>query len=214
MKNKSTKEILSSINADIVTLIKLTSDIGWDRIRKLSIYRILYLSSVLYSFKNPGKENPFIESYHFDIDSTGPYCQDINNSLTFLESNEYLKKDDNTFTLNTERLSDLADLSQIQDQEKKEEWLKTIIHILGIYGENKIYDFVIRDPQYQDHIARNVPKELNIDMDNKTIEVLNSFKGAFEKTLGKDAEQIDDKEYLELYFEYVFSKVLKGDIEL
>jgi hypothetical protein len=73
---------------------------------------------------------------------------------------------------------------------------------------------VIRDPQYQDNIERNLITEIDVSAANLSTVALNQFKASFEETLGSKAERIDSKEYLELYFDYVFSKVLKGEIRL
>jgi len=211
MQDMPNNETLNVVNSDIVVLTKLASGVGWDSIRELSVYRMLYLASILYSFKYPHHDNMFSRYYHFDIDSAGPYSDEIKKSLVFLESNEYLIRNDNSFKLNPERADAVLKAAIFSE---KENWLKAIIYILGLYGEGKIYEFVIRDPQYQDHIERNVPKELDIEGDNKTIRILNKFKQAFEKNIGDKATGINDTEYLTLYFEYVFSKVVKGEIDL
>ena len=87
-------------------------------------------------------------------------------------------------------------------------WLKQVVYILGIYGENKIYDFIFRDPQYQTTIMSNTQQGLNTGDDNETIKTLQSFQDAFEETLN-NKNKISSQTYLELYFEYVFSKILK-----
>lgn len=211
MPNKNDKSTLTTVNSDILSLANITSKIGWDSIRENSVFRILYLATVLYSFMHPDKQNPFSKVYHFDIDVTGPYSEEIKKSLVFLESNDYLTRYENKFKVNFDRSVNLA---SIETEREKEDWFKIIIHLLGLYGESKIYDFVIRDPQYQDYLERNVPKELNTTEDNETIKLLTRFRKSFEKALGDKANIIDDKEYLKLYFEYVFSKILKGEIEL
>jgi len=37
------------------------------------------------------------------------------------------------------------------------------------------------------------------------------FKSAFEESLGNDKNKINSQTYLELYFEYVFGKILKRE---
>lgn len=100
------------------------------------------------------------------------------------------------------------------DYSVKKDWLEVLFYIIGIYGEGRLYEFIIRDPEYVEHLHTNNLKELNTDRNNKSIMVLNEFKSAFEISLGTKSGQIDDKEYLELYFEYIFGKVIKGDAEL
>lgn len=212
MQKSTDKEaVVARINGDIITVMQYAEVIGWKPIREQSISRTLYLSSVLYSFRHGEENNPFSDDYHFSIDATGPFYSLINNSMVFLESNGYIERvDKNGFNIGQAKV---IDISKLPDYEIKSGWLKSIFYILGLYGESRIYEFIIRDPQYQEHLQSNDIKELNLDRDNKTIKFLNEFKKTFEETLGKDSEKIDDKEYLELYFEYIFSKVLKGDLE-
>lgn len=97
MDNSAT---VSRINGDILTIIDLSEKLGWDTIREQSVSRILYLATVLYSFRYPSHSNPFSKDYHFSIDSTGPFYTLLNNAFAFLESNDYIMKHDkNTLTL-------------------------------------------------------------------------------------------------------------------
>lgn len=205
------KEI-SRINGDVLTLIKITKEIGWERINILSITRILYLSSVLYTFKYPQEHNPFSDDYHFIVSLRGPYSGNIQISIKFLLANKFIeeiKKNSGVFVLGRNPIPDLTDIPYIA---VKKDWFKVIIYILGIYGEEKIYDFVFRDPEYQDNIQRNAVKnELEIGPNNKTNEILERFKNSFEINLKDQNIELDDKQYLELYFEYLFSKILKGE---
>ncbi|MBX2991238.1 MAG: hypothetical protein KF749_08720 [Bacteroidetes bacterium] len=211
-KPTSFSDTVPNINGDIVSLIDLASSIGWDGIRELSIYRILYLASVLFSFRNPATKNPFLDHYHFSVVPTGPYSDDVRSSVAFLEANEYVRRSSkDVFTLGD---NTLPDISRLPNHETKRDWLKTILLLLGVYGESKVYEFVIRDPQYQDNIERNLVTEIDVSRTNRSISTLNSFKSSFEETLGSKANKIDSKEYLELYFDYVFSKVLKGEFKL
>lgn len=210
-KSNDKDAVIARINGDIITVMKYAENIGWKPIREQSISRILYLSSVLFSFRHGKEKNPFADDYHFSIDATGPFYALINNSMIFLESNGYIEKiKKNEFKIGS---AEIPEINKLPDYDPKSNWLQSVFYILGIYGESRIYEFIIRDPQYQEHLQSNDIKELNLDRDNKTIKFLNEFKQTFEETLGKDSEKIDDKEYLELYFEYIFSKVLKGDIE-
>ncbi|MCL5066806.1 MAG: hypothetical protein M1368_00440 [Thaumarchaeota archaeon] len=212
MQKSINSDTVANLNGDIISLVELAKSIGWEGVRKLSIYRILYLSSVLYSFKYPSVKNPFLEHYHFSVVATGPYSDDVKNSITFLEANEYIDKRDGDFYVLGK--NPLPNLSQLPDHDIKKQWIKIILLILGVYGEGKVYEFVIRDPQYQDNIMRNLVTELDVSADNQSTKTLNQFKSSFEETLGSKASKIDSKEYLELYFDYVFSKVLKGEIKL
>ena len=52
---------------------------------------------------------------------------------------------------------------------------------------------------------------LNIGEDNTTVKFLNSFKMAFEEKLYNKEDALDNRKYLELYFEYIFGKILRGE---
>ncbi|MBX2969945.1 MAG: hypothetical protein KF803_11290 [Cyclobacteriaceae bacterium] len=196
------------INFDILSVLSSASEMGWRRIKEQTISRILYFSSVLYSFRHERNKNPF-HMYSFSIDYTGPYFPLISYSLLFLQSNEYLNKNPEGYiTLG----KNIPPKSMKDDITKKAEWIKTIIYILGLYGEGKIYEFIIRDPEYRRNLETNSIKRLNTTATSSTIKFLNEFKKVFEHTLGKDSKKIDDQEYLELYFEFIFSKIVKGKV--
>jgi len=198
------------ISGDIVAIFKLTKGIGWDRLHEQSVYRILYLSSILYSFRYELTNNPFVEDYHFSVDAIGPYYVEIERSLIFLKTNSYIEYDnDNPQLLCLGDDFDFARIESLPNYKLKYQWLSSIIYILGIYGENRIYEFVIRDPQYKTSLLTNSVKDIDLSSENKTVNFLLGFKGDFEAALGEEASQIDNKEYLQLYFEYLFSKVVK-----
>jgi hypothetical protein len=197
------------IYTDILAIFVLASDIQWKEVRQNSIYRILYLSSVLYSFRHPDKYNPF-NIYKFTVDTTGPYDSNISRALDFLIKDEYLQRTsgDDVLAIGTNPSNDVF---KIEVGKERYEWIKQVMFILGIYGENKIYDFIFRDPQYQTTIKSNTQQGLNTDANNETIKTLMSFQSAFEETLTKEKEKLSSQTYLELYFEYVFSKILKRE---
>lgn len=172
---------------------------------------MLYLSAVLYSFRFPKEQNPFFEKYSFTVDYKGPYSEAIERSLIFLQTGEYVIYDSNsrTYKLNEEITND----DYVPDK-AKQQWFETLIHLLSLHGINKIYEFVIRDPEFHENVQINSPKDLDLSDTNKTVKFLNEFKKEFEVALDKDADRIDEKEYLQLYFEYVFSKIIEGDIDL
>lgn len=198
MKDK-TLELLRA-NSDILILLSLVDEIGWTSLREQSIQRILYISKVLYSFVYLDNE-PLLEDYHFSKTISGPYSELVFRSLTDLKKSELISDDDGTIKLTDENF-------EPEHNEKQENWLKTIIYILGLYGEAKIFNFTIRDPSYEEAVKTNSEKELDTSPETTTIRVLNDFKKAFEETL-EDVSSIDKKEYLELYFEYVFSKIIE-----
>ncbi|MBL0049309.1 MAG: hypothetical protein IPP32_14580 [Bacteroidetes bacterium] len=198
------------INGDVVSILQLTSKIGWKETRELSILRILYLTSILFRFRYPNDNNPFEEDYEFTVDSRGPYNDKvINNSLVWLLSNEMIKQSESqkAYSLTNK---DIPFIEQIPNFNTKREWIDAIIHILGIYGEDNIYDFVFRDPEYRDTVDRQSTKTINLSESNKTIETLHEFQKAFIEALGDKAKDLNPKDYLEMYFEFIFSKYLKG----
>lgn len=206
---KEDKEFRYLIYTDILSIFKLALDIQWKEVRQNSIYRILYLTSVLYSFIHPEKTNPF-DIYKFSVDITGPYDSNISNALDFLIKDNYIKRSsgDDVFKLGE---NSNEDIFKNTIEVERYEWIKKVMYILGIYGENKIYEFIFRDPQYQITIKSNTKQSINTDINNETIQILKSFQKAFEETLKEKNESLPSQTYLELYFEYVFSKILKRE---
>ncbi|WP_345952391.1 hypothetical protein [Mucilaginibacter sp. PAMB04168] len=193
------------INSDIIGLMVAINEIGWPEIREQSVHRILYLSSVLYAFiysKNDGNFN----NYHFSITDSGPFSSVINKSLLDLRVRELLLEDEHgNFKINTIRLKE-----ESLPQSDKLEWFRIVIYILGKYGESKVFGFVIQDPQYKEFFQRNSQKEIDISDQNRTTKTLNKFKKTFEESI-ENVSQINQKEYLELYFEYIFSKIIRKE---
>ncbi|MBK7957212.1 MAG: hypothetical protein IPK03_03340 [Bacteroidetes bacterium] len=196
------------IYTDILAIFKLASDIKWKEVRQNSVYRILYLSSVLYSFRHTYKSNPF-SIYKFTVDTTGPYDSNISKAFDFLIKDEYIKRAAGEDVLAI-GINSSNDVFKIEVGQERYEWIKQVMYILGIYGENKIYDFIFRDPQYQTTIKSNTQQGLNTDVNNETVKTLKSFQEAFENTL-TDTTKISNEDYLELYFEYIFSKIIKKE---
>lgn len=195
------------INFDILTIVRFAKEFSWRGIRENSIARILYLASVLHAFRNDTTPNPF-SPYTFSVDSEGPFFSLIPNSLIFLESNQYIKRESNKIYLGSEKPPKGVINTTIRDK-----WIKMIFYILAIYGEGKIYEFIIRDPEYQSKLAANTIKEIDISPTNQTVLFLKTFKNAFETELGSELKKVSDQKYLELYFDYLFSKVIKGSIQ-
>lgn len=209
-KTKDAEIKTGRINADIITLIESVNSIGWKELRNLSIYRIIYLSSILYSFKYQDKKNPFMDEYDFVIDLRGPYSDKIEYSINDLLLKDFI--DENPKDKKLKLSKDYPhNFNAIPGYTDKKNWIDIIVHLIGKYGEDKIYDFIFRDPEYRHNIDINSTKPIDLDNHNETIRTLNNFKAAFEKSLGKQAQQIDDKKYLELYFDYVFSQIIRGD---
>ena len=198
----NTKELFRT-NNDIIVLMQLIKNIGWSSIREQSVQRTLYLCKVLYTFVHEHEDNLFNE-YHFSISISGPYSELISRSILDLKVREDLREDG-------EGSISLGDTEfQLSNDVNKIAWLKTVVYILGLYGENKIFAFTINDPLYKEAIETNSQKELDTSPENRTVKVLNDFKTAFEETL-ENVSNISKEEYLELYFEYIFSKIILKD---
>lgn len=189
----------SEVNLDILCIMNLVERIGWSSLKEQSIQRVLYLSKVLYSFCN--KEDDLFYYYHFSKSISGPYSELIHNSLIFLYSNQYVIENDGSYKLYRSAPAKAGD--------KKEKWFKTIILILGKYGEERIYGFTINDPLYIEAVQGNSQKELNTNIENRTIQVLTQFRSAFEQSIS-DTSSISSEEYLDLYFEYIFGQIIKS----
>ena len=84
-----------------------------------------------------------------------------------------------------------------------------ILFILSKYGENKIFGFIVNDPLYDISVKSNQSSEIQVTPENETLLVLNDFKKAFEETLS-DTSSISKEEYISLYFDYIFSQIIKG----
>jgi hypothetical protein len=194
---------LFEVNSDIIGLMSSIQHIGWEDVREQSIHRILYLSGVLYAFVYPDEPVPY-DNYHFSISNSGPFSIVINNSILDLKRREILTEDsEGNIKLNIGRTKGINLPSS-----EKSTWFNTVVYILGKYGESKVFGFVIQDPQYKEFFQRNSQMEIDVSLKNKTAKFLNAFKQTFEENLN-DVAQIDTKEYLELYFEYIFSKIIK-----
>lgn len=208
---KNSQEQLFRINGDVMSILKSGNDIGWQSINSLTINRVVYLSGVLYSFKFPAIKNPFATDYSFEVNYKGPHDERIIDSLIFLDSREYIiRNDQGEYSINPE--TELAEADS--DEVKRAEWMKIIMYILVLHGFDKIYEFVIRDPEYQDSIEGQRIKPLKLTKDNSTIEFLNRFKSDFERALDKESSELSSQKYLELYFEYIFSRIAKGELDL
>ena len=157
---------------------------------------------VLYSFCHE-EANPF-SLYHFNVSIFGPYSELIYKSLTFLLSSQRLMGDkDGDVRLNSSDGVDFLEADKIG-------WIDTILLILGKYGEDKIFSFIVNDPAYDESVKANRASEIDTSLENDTLKVLNDFKKAFEDTLG-DTSSISKEEYIGLYFDYLFGRIINKD---
>ena len=192
---------------DVLLLLKKLQNIGWTAIREASINRIVYLSDVLYSFRYPDNQNIFKDDYIFTRTISGPEDAEIEKALIHLASNDLINHTDEGYIC-TEMVHTM---SLIENCKIKEPWFDDISYILGIYGEDKIFDFIFRDPEYKRSLESNSVFSLNIGNDNDTVKYINAFKNAFENKIRDSKDRLQNKEYLRLYFEYVFGKILRGE---
>ena len=75
------------------------------------------------------------------------------------------------------------------------------------FNNNKIFSFIVNDPQYEQSVKSNLSSEINTNPENDTLKVLNDFKIAFEETL-ENTSSISKEEYISLYFDYLFSQIV------
>ena len=150
-KNLNDKYLIYS---DIISIFKIATEIQWKEVRQNSVFRILYLSTVLYSFIHTEKINPF-NVYKFTIDITGPYDSNISDAMDFLIKDDYITRiiGDDILALGSNIIDNKS--FNITIGVERYNWIKLVMYILGIYGEHKIYDFIFRDPQYQTTIKEN-----------------------------------------------------------
>lgn len=203
-------EDLMIISGDVYLVIKNMKQVGWSSIRETSINRIIYMASVVYSFRFPQHKNIFEDNYHFNITLSGPEEAIVQNALINLESNEAILHDEDGYKLVNYTYEEK--FTDIPFFEEKCSWIEDISYIIGIYGEDKIYDFIFRDPEYR--VSLDFNKELCYNLDigenNETVKFLNDFKKSFEDHLSVNID-LNNRKYLEMYFEYVFGRVLRGE---
>lgn len=196
------KDELVKVNIDIMTIAAHARKIGWETISVSTLQRFIYLLKVLYSFINSSENNLF-NQYHFNVTTLGPYSELIYRSVVFLLSTRRLEGDmDGDVKIISKDGVDEMDTERIN-------WIDSILLILGKYGENKIFGFIVNDPLYDVSVKSNLPSEIQVTSENETLLVLNDFKKAFEDTL-PDTTSISKEEYISLYFDYIFSQIIKG----
>lgn len=207
--DKDIKDIYQT-NDDIVFILNVGKKIGWEEIKSQSINRIIYLSKVLYAFVHVENSN-IMNYYHFISTISGPSSSIIQRSIIDLESREFIIYRNSGLKLNVKanQLQNILESNYNPNKNIKQEWFTTIMLLLGKYGENKIFGFTVNDPLYIKSNQSNSPREIEFEInENKTLYVLNSFKSAFEDSI-PDTRSISKKEYLELYFDYIFSQIIK-----
>lgn len=186
-------------NEDIVIVSTIAKSMGWGTVSEQSFQRILYLVQVLYSFKHEG-DNIFAY-YHFTATTFGPYSDLIERSLVFLRSSLILREEEGGLILSSRK--------EISMNQEKVEWLRTVMYMLGKYGEKRLFGFIVNDPSYENASQTNNVDGIDTSSpDSETLRVLKDFKVAFEETL-EDTSAISDEKYIELYFEYIFSEIIK-----
>ena len=196
------KDELVKVNIDIMTIAAHARKIGWETISVSTLQRFIYLLKVLYSFINSSEKNLF-NQYHFNVTTFGPYSELIYRSVVFLLSTRRIEGDmDGDVKIISKDGVDEMDTERIN-------WIDSILLILRKYGENKIFGFIVNDPLYDVSVKSNLPSEIQVTSENETLLVLNDFKKAFEDTL-PDTTTISKEEYISLYFDYIFSQIIKG----
>ena len=195
------RDELVKVNIDIMTIAAHARKIGWETISVSTLQRFIYLLKVLYSFISSDENNLF-NQYHFNVTTFGPYSELIYRSVVFLLSTRRLDGDmDGDVKIISKDGVDEMEIERIN-------WIDSILLILSKYGENKIFGFIVNDPLYDVSVKSNLPSEIQVTSENETLLVLNDFKKAFEETL-PDTPTISKEEYISLYFDYIFSQIIK-----
>ena len=197
------------ISSDVYVTINSMNNKGWKELKFSSINRILYLTAVFYSFLHSTEQNIFENNYNFTIALRGPEDPNIEKALINLLSNDVIGQNDEGYYIQDSNYINVFENYTFFTEKSK--WIDDISYIIGIYGEDKIYDFVFRDPQYQNSLKTNDLRSLDLSSENETVKFLEQFKNEFEQHM-KDDEKLSNRRYLELYFEYVFGKILRGDM--
>lgn len=196
------KKDLYSANEDIMAISYYGKEIGWESIAGLTFHRVLYLAKVLYVFRHAG-ETLLFDYYHFTAVINGPYSLQVSNALVYLVSSERLLEKDDLYSFNSDKTL-LGNFS-----EQKLAWIRFVLLLLGKYGEDKIFGFIINDPSYDNAVKTNRNTELVVSSESLTVNVLNKFKTKFETTLDSGLA-LSDEQYIDLYFEYLFGIIIKG----
>lgn len=194
---------LYSANEDILVISYYGKEIGWESIAGLSFHRILYLAKVLYVFRH-SEETPLFDYYHFTAVINGPYSVQVISALAYLSSRDCLLEKDDQYVFN----SDQSFIDNFPQQ--KLDWIRFVLLLLGKYGEDKIFGFIINDPAYDNAVKTNSNSELVASSESLTVKVLNKFKTSFETTLDQGVV-LTDEQYIDLYFEYLFGRIIKGN---
>lgn len=195
-------------SGDIVSCFLAAQSIGWEGISEISLNRIIYFAAVLFKFRFQEKKNIFEDDYEFSITLRGPETPIIKSAITHLQTNFVLSNKNNEYFLMNEEHTFTKNLPYY---EEKKMWIEDIVYLMGVYGEEKLYDFIFRDPEYKINLKSKSANSLNLSENNYTIKYLEMFKNDFEITVSQRDSKLTNKQYLELYFEYVFSKILKGE---
>lgn len=197
---------LYTANSDVLHLLQHAKKIGWLSIKEQTVQRVTYLAKVLYLFCHRGED--VFDCFRFSVTLYGPHSELINRSLKFLRSSGYIEIVDGTIELI--RINNINPMLESKDSDSRSRWIEFIVYILGKYGEPRVFGFSINDPLYLRAVESNLHRELDAGSpENYTILFLNSFRQAFEETLEKDKiSSLSSEDYLDLYFEYVFSKII------
>lgn len=197
---------LYKVNSDVLHLLKSAKKIGWNSIKEQTVQRVMYLAKVLYLFGNA--ERDVFDHYHFSVSLYGPYSDIISRSVKYLISSSYLAANEGVLEFVRENLESLN--FKEDDVEQRCKWIDFLIYILGKYGESRVFGFTIHDPLYTHAVETNQQRELSAgSTHNRTISFLNDFRKMFEDTLDKERiSSLSAHDYLDLYFEYIFSKII------
>jgi hypothetical protein len=208
MKNRPGPSI--SILADIILIFQSSKLAGWEEISHKTISRTLYFVSTLYHYFHKDKNNIF-KDYKFFMEKDYPRLDHLDEYLTTLEGKNIIIKKNNQFMLNKSMIESHDQYFRVPFFTNRRIWISLVIKILSIYGEDTIYDFIFRDPEFSYNNDRNEYNILmNMDSKSQTYITLEHFHAAFEEALKlQNRESLSIERYVILYFEYIFSTIIK-----
>ena len=201
---------------DILLVFEHSTKNNWKAISTKTIIRILYFSIAFNKFFNQTNPIPFSDTYDFYIDTSGLNMNDISFLLAEFEHNSLVKKTNiNEYILDTNNPNYLEIINESYKRnlfQEKSKWISIVISILAIYGEESIYEFIFRDPEFLMKYKSQDNHNIDISNESETFKILYKFKSAFELELKKrDKRNLSTQQYINLYFDYVFSTIIKKE---
>lgn len=211
MKENETIKLI--VREHVLMIIKIARLLGWSEINESMIHWSLYLVHILHLFS---EEKPFydkvytfiIEEENQNVLDIGPKCNLITDSIQWLLLNKYISEDNNSYCI-----SDLGnELLENPIDQFDYEWIELVINLESMYGESKLLNYIFLDQEFRIKYYSQLTDLEVSNSENETIKFLKEFQNVFDKNKSPDKE-LSKKEYLVLYFDYLFSRIIKNEEE-